>query len=260
MLEKRIIPCLDIKDGRVVKGIHFASLRDAGDPVEAAKTYSRAGADELALLDISATLEARGTTLDVVRRVAAQLEIPLTVGGGMRTIDDIRAVLAAGADRVSLNSAAVADPTLVERAVEIFGKQRIVVAIDVRWQSDTAYEVYTAGGTRATGQAAVEWARAAERLGAGELLLTSMDRDGTKDGYDLVITRQVAEAVGIPVIASGGAGSMQDFYDGIVQGKADAVLAASLFHFGEVAIDELKRFLAARGIAVRPLGAAGAAK
>ncbi|MBP7401485.1 MAG: imidazole glycerol phosphate synthase subunit HisF [Clostridia bacterium] len=259
MLEKRIIPCLDVKDGRVVKGVNFVSLRDAGDPVEAAKAYNRSGADELVFLDISATLEARSTVIDMVRRVAEQVFIPFTVGGGIRTVEDIRAILQAGADKISLNSAAVADPGLVTRAAEAFGSQCIVVAIDVRRGPAGGCEVVVAGGTRPTGLEAVAWAREAERLGAGEILLTSMDRDGTRSGYDNAITRQVADAVGIPVIASGGAGSMEDFRDGIVAGGADAVLAASLFHFGEIDIMDLKRYLADRGIPVRMPAAGGEA-
>ncbi len=251
MLEKRIIPCLDVKNGRVVKGVNFISLRDAGDPVEAAKAYNLSGADELVFLDISATLEDRGTVLDMVRRVAEQVFIPFTVGGGIRSVEDIRAILQAGADKISLNSAAVADPGLVTRAAEAFGSQCVVVAIDVRLRPAGDYEVVVAGGTRPTGLEAVAWAREAERLGAGEILLTSMDRDGTKSGYDNRITRRIADAVGIPVIASGGAGRMEDFYDGIVEGGADAVLAASLFHFGEIEIMDLKRYLAGRGVAVR---------
>lgn len=251
MLEKRIIPCLDVKNGRVVKGVNFISLRDAGDPVEAAKAYNLSGADELVFLDISATLEDRGTMLEMVGRVADEVFIPFTVGGGIRSVEDIRAILQAGADKISLNSAAVADPGLITRAAEAFGSQCVVVAIDVRLRPAGDYEVVVAGGTRPTGKEAVAWAREAERLGAGEILLTSMDRDGTKSGYDNRITRLIADAVGIPVIASGGAGSMADFYDGIVEGGAEAVLAASLFHFGEIEIMDLKRYLAGRGVAVR---------
>ena len=227
--------------------------------MDAAKAYNRSGADELVFLDISATLEARGTIIEMVRRVAEQVFIPFTVGGGIRSIDDIRAILQAGADKISLNSAAVSDPALVTRAAAAFGSQCVVVAIDVRKTPEGTNEVVIAGGTRPTGQEAVAWAREAERLGAWEILLTSMDRDGTKSGYDNVITRQVADAVGIPVIASGGAGSLGDFYDGIVEGGADAVLAASLFHFGEIDILDLKRYLASRGIPVRipDIGAEG---
>ena len=251
MLAKRIIPCLDVKDGRVVKGVNFLSLRDAGDPVEAAKAYNKSGADELVFLDITATLEARDTVLDMVERVAEQVFIPFTVGGGIRSIEDIRAILKAGADKISLNSAAVADPELVTRAAEAYGSQCVVVAIDVRRQPDGRYEVYVAGGTKPTGKEAVAWAKEAERLGAGEILLTSMDRDGTKSGYDNKITRAIADSVGIPVIASGGAGCMEDFYDGIVDGGAEAVLAASLFHFDELGIMDLKRYLAGRGLPIR---------
>ena len=261
MLAKRIIPCLDVKDGRVVKGVNFVSLRDAGDPVEIAKVYNVSGADELVFLDISATLEGRKTMIDMVRRVAEQVFIPFTVGGGIRTIDDIREILNAGADKISLNSAAVRDPEFVSRAAARFGSQCVVVAIDVRSVPKTAniasgYEVVIAGGTQTTGIDAVEWARNVEALGAGEILLTSMDRDGTKIGYDNVITRMIAEAVSVPVIASGGAGAYEHFYDGIVEGKADAVLAASLFHFGEVSVEKLKNYLDERGIPVRKIGRA----
>lgn len=261
MLAKRIIPCLDVKDGRVVKGVNFVSLRDAGDPVEIAKVYNVSGADELVFLDISATLEGRKTMIDMVRRVAEQVFIPFTVGGGIRTIDDIREILNAGADKISLNSAAVRDPEFVSRAAARFGSQCVVVAIDVRSVPKTAniasgYEVVIAGGTQTTGIDAVEWARNVEALGAGEILLTSMDRDGTKIGYDNVITRMIAEAVSVPVIASGGAGAYEHFYDGIVEGKADAVLAASLFHFGEISVEKLKNYLDERGIPVRKIGRA----
>ncbi|MBN1892258.1 MAG: imidazole glycerol phosphate synthase subunit HisF [Clostridiales bacterium] len=261
MLAKRIIPCLDVKDGRVVKGVNFVSLRDAGDPVEIAKVYNTSGADELVFLDISATLEGRGTIIDMVRRVAEQVFIPFTVGGGIRTIDDIREILNAGADKISLNSAAVRDPEFVSRAAARFGSQCVVVAIDVRSVPKSAnlasgYEVVIAGGTQSTGLDAVQWARKVEELGAGEILLTSMDRDGTKSGYDNVITRMIAEAVSIPVIASGGAGTYEHFYDGITEGKADAVLAASLFHFGEISVEKLKEYLDERGIPVRKIGRA----
>ncbi|MBR2749597.1 MAG: imidazole glycerol phosphate synthase subunit HisF [Clostridiales bacterium] len=281
MLSKRIIPCLDVKNGRVVKGTNFISLRDAGDPVECAKAYNEAGADELVFLDISATVEGRGTVVDMVKRVAEQVFIPFTVGGGIRSVEDIREILNAGADKISLNSAAVKDPELVRRASEKFGSQCVVVAIDVRERTggkiriastdasfsgidETAseednskfpsgYEVVVAGGTKPTGLDAVEWARKVEALGAGEILLTSLDRDGTKSGFDNVITRAIADAVSIPVIASGGAGKLEDFYDGIVDGGADAVLAASLFHFGEIQIPELKAYLSGRGIPVRTM-------
>ena len=281
MLSKRIIPCLDVKNGRVVKGTNFIALRDAGDPVECAKAYNEAGADELVFLDISATVEGRGTVVDMVKRVAEQVFIPFTVGGGIRSLEDIREILNAGADKISLNSSAVKEPDLVRRASEKFGSQCVVVAIDVRERTggkiriastDTSfsgidetaseadndkfpsgYEVVVAGGTKPTGLDAVAWAKQVEALGAGEILLTSLDRDGTKSGFDNVITRAVADAVSIPVIASGGAGKMEDFYDGIVDGGADAVLAASLFHFGEIKIGDLKAYLAGKGIAVRTM-------
>lgn len=251
MLAKRVIPCLDVRGGRVVKGINFINIRDAGDPVEIAKAYNESGADELVFLDISATLEDRGTMIDVVKQVAAQVFIPFTVGGGIRTTDDIRAILQAGADKVSLNSSAVADPELIRTASRRFGSQCIVVAIDVRKQEDGHYEVMVAGGTKPTGLEAVSWAKKAEEFGAGEILLTSMDKDGTKSGYDLEITRKIADAVSIPVIASGGAGSLADFYDGLTDGGADAALAASLFHFGEIKIGQLKKYLELRGLPVR---------
>ena len=258
MLTKRIIPCLDIKDGRVVKGVNFVSLRDAGDPVECAKQYNMAGADELVFLDITATLEARDTVADLAKRVADEVFIPFTIGGGIRTTQDIRDILNAGADKVSLNSAAVKNPDFVREASEMFGAQCIVVAIDVKSREDrkkfpSGYEVVIAGGTKPTGIDALWWAKEVVRLGAGEILLTSMDRDGTKSGFDNVITSMIADNVNVPVIASGGAGSMEDFYDGIVSGRADAVLAASLFHFGEIKISDLKEYLAGRGIPVRQI-------
>jgi len=258
MLTKRIIPCLDIKDGRVVKGVNFVSLRDAGDPVECAKQYNMAGADELVFLDITATLEARDTVVDLAKRVADEVFIPFTIGGGIRTTQDIRDILNAGADKVSLNSAAVKNPDFVREASEMFGAQCIVVAIDVKSREDketfpSGYEVVIAGGTKPTGIDALWWAKEVVRLGAGEILLTSMDRDGTKSGFDNVITSMIADSVNVPVIASGGAGKMEDFYDGIAVGKADAVLAASLFHFGEIAISDLKEYLAGRGIPVRQI-------
>ncbi|NCC75687.1 MAG: imidazole glycerol phosphate synthase subunit HisF [Clostridia bacterium] len=252
MLAKRIIPCLDVRAGRVVKGINFINIRDAGDPVEIAKAYNESGADELVFLDISATLEERGILIDVVRQVARQVFIPFTVGGGIRTLEDIRVLLQAGADKVSLNSAAVQNPALITQASERFGSQCIVVAIDVRKNPLGRYEVMIAGGTRYTGLDAIEWATRVEKLGAGEILLTSMDKDGTKSGYDLGITRAIADRVSIPVIASGGAGQLSDFYDGLVSGSADAVLAASLFHFGEISIPTLKSYLNLRGVPVRP--------
>lgn len=258
MLTKRIIPCLDVKDGRVVKGVNFVSLRDAGDPVECARTYNMSGADELVFLDITATLESRDTTVDMARRVAEQVFIPFTVGGGIRTCEDIQALLNAGADKVSLNSAAVKDPDFIRRASEKFGSQCIVAAIDVKSREGdgrfpSGYEVVIAGGTKPTGLDALEWAKKAVELGAGEILLTSMDKDGTKSGYDNVITAMISEAVSVPVIASGGAGSLKDFEDAVVEGKADAVLAASLFHFGEIEIKDLKEYLASKGIPVREM-------
>ncbi|NLW88655.1 MAG: imidazole glycerol phosphate synthase subunit HisF [Clostridiaceae bacterium] len=261
MLAKRIIPCLDVKNGRVVKGVNFVSLRDAGDPVEIAKIYNVSGADELVFLDISATLEGRKTMVDMVRKVAEQVFIPFTVGGGIRSIDDIREILNAGADKISLNSAAVRDPEFVSRAAARFGSQCVVAAIDVRSVAKTekipsGYEVVIAGGTQTTGLDAVEWAVKVEELGAGEILLTSMDRDGTKIGYDNTITRMISDAVSVPVIASGGAGTYEHFYDGIIEGKADAVLAASLFHFGEISVSKLKAYLDERGIPVRKIGRA----
>ena len=260
MLAKRIIPCLDVKDGRVVKGVNFVSLRDAGDPVECAKEYNLSGADELVFLDITATLEARDTVIDMVNKVADEIFIPFTVGGGIRTTEDIRAILNAGADKVSLNSAAVKNPDFIKEASDKFGAQCIVVAIDVKrreGQEDifpSGYEVVIAGGTKPTGLDALEWAKKAVDLGCGEILLTSMDRDGTKSGFDNNITSMIADAVSVPVIASGGAGNMEDFYDGIIDGKADAVLAASLFHFGEIKISDLKEYLEGRGIPVRKIG------
>lgn len=251
MLAKRIIPCLDVRAGRVVKGVNFVDIRDAGDPVEIAKAYNESGADELTFLDISATIEERGIMIDMVRQVARQIFIPFTVGGGIRTLEDIRVLLQAGADKVSLNSAAVQNPSLITQAAERFGSQCIVVAIDVKKNPLGRYEVMIAGGTRYTGLDAIEWATRVEKLGAGEILLTSMDKDGTKSGYDLGITRAIADRVSIPVIASGGAGQLSDFYDGLVEGGADAVLAASLFHFGEIGIPTLKSYLNLRGIAIR---------
>src|SRR5579859_906825 len=250
MLAKRIIPCLDIKDGRVVKGINFVHLRDAGNPVEQAAIYDREGADELTLLDITASYEGRDTMLDVVRAVADAIFIPFCVGGGLRTVEDIRATLLAGADKVSLNSRAVRNPELITKGAESFGSQCIVVAIDPRWK-DGRWEVHIDGGRVPTGLDAIEWAQKVESLGAGEILLTCMDRDGTKAGYQVDLTRAVAEAVSIPVIASGGAGSAEHFYDVLTAGKADAALAASLFHYHELAIGDLKRYLDGRGVPVR---------
>jgi cyclase len=251
MLAKRIIPCLDVKDGRVVKGVRFVDLRDAGDPVEAAMAYDAQGADELVFLDITASHEDRDTMLDVVRRTAEGIYMPLTVGGGIRTVEDVRRLLRAGADKVSLNTAALARPEIIRDAAERFGSQCIVVAIDAKRATPTAWHVFTHGGRRATGRDAVAWAREAVALGAGEILLTSMDRDGTKDGYDLELTRAVSDAVTVPVIASGGAGSLEHFYEALVDGRADAALAASLFHFGIHTIAEAKRYLADRGVEVR---------
>lgn len=251
MLAKRIIPCLDIKDGRVVKGVNFVDIRDAGDPVEAAKRYNAAGADELVFLDITATLDRRKTITELVKKVAANVFIPFTVGGGIRSLEDIREVLLAGADKVSLNSVAVEQPELIQKAAEMFGSQCIVVAIDAVTNEEGEPEVVVAGGTKRTGLHPVEWAKKVAQLGAGEILLTSMDRDGTKSGFDNELTRLVSEAVSIPVIASGGAGKMEDFYDAFTVGKADAALAASLFHFQEIEIPALKEFLLGKGISVR---------
>lgn len=254
MLAKRVIPCLDVDRGRVVKGTNFVNLRDAGDPVEVAARYEREGADELVFLDITASHEGRDTMVDVVQRTAEQVFMPLTVGGGIRTLDDIRRLLLAGCDKVSINSAAVKDPQFVHEASKRFGSQCIVVNIDPkRTQRDgrEVWEVHINGGRKPTGLEAVAWAQEVERLGAGEIVLTSMDADGTKDGYDLEITSAVSEAVGVPVVASGGAGRPEHLADAILLGKADAALAASIFHFGEYTIEETKRVMAARGIPVR---------
>ena len=250
-LAKRIIPCLDVHAGRVVKGVNFVKLRDAGDPVEVARGYGEAGADELAFLDITASSDARETLVEVIERVADQVFIPLTVGGGVRRVEDVRRLLNAGADKVSIITAAVEDPALVPEAAGRFGSQAIVVAIDARAAGPGRWEVYTHGGRKARGIDAVEWAATMAARGAGEILLTSMDRDGTKSGFDLELTRAVAEAVPVPVIASGGVGTLEHLAEGIERGRADAVLAASVFHFGEIAIPEAKRFLAARGIEMR---------
>jgi len=254
MLVRRIVPCLDIKDGRVVKGIRFAQLRDAGDPVELARTYEQSGADELVFLDVTATLEGRKATREVVRAVAEQLTIPFTVGGGASSVDDVRALLRAGCDKVSLNSAAVRAPDVLQHAAAEFGCQCIVLAIDARSHTDaaTSWEVVIDGGRTPTGLDAIAWAHRGAALGAGEILLTSMDRDGTKSGFDLELTRALREAVGVPVIASGGAGTAAHFAEVFETGGADAALAASLFHFGELAIPHLKEALSARGIPVRP--------
>ena len=251
MLKVRIIPCLDVKDGRVVKGVNFVGLRDAGDPVEQARVYDAAGADELCFLDITASHERRGTLLDVVRRTAEQCFMPLTVGGGVRTIEDIRALLLAGADKVSINTAAVKDPDFVRAAAEKFGAQCITVAIDAKSVGPDRYEIFTHGGREPTGIDAVEFARAMEEKGAGEILLTSMDRDGTREGFNLGLTRAVADAVHVPVIASGGVGRLEHLVEGVREGHASAVLAASIFHFGEHSIAEAKAAMAAAGLAVR---------
>lgn len=251
MYAKRIIPCLDIKNGRVVKGTNFVHLRDAGDPVECARAYNAQGADELVLLDITASSDARGILVDIVRQVADSVFIPFTVGGGIRTVDDFTAILRAGADKVSVNSSALKNPQLIEEAAYKFGSQCVVCAIDARRTGDGHWTAYLNGGRIDTGRDAVEWAKEAVRRGAGEILLTSMDCDGVKEGYDLELTRAVSESVGVPVIASGGAGQLSHFYDAFTEGKADAVLAASLFHFGEISIPQLKEYLAGRGIPVR---------
>jgi imidazole glycerol-phosphate synthase subunit HisF len=260
MLKTRIIPCLDVKDGRVVKGVNFVDLIDAGDPVEAAAAYDAAGADELCFLDITATHENRGIIFDIVRRTAERCFMPLTVGGGVRTLADIRNLLVAGADKVSINSAAVKDRAFVKAASEKFGAQCIVVAIDAKRVSDPGdaprWEIFTHGGRNATGIDAVAFAREVVALGAGEILLTSMDRDGTKAGFDLELTRTVADAVSVPVIASGGVGSLDHLVDGVIKGHASAVLAASIFHFGTYSIPQAKRHMAAAGIAMRMDGAA----
>ncbi|MCR4435197.1 MAG: imidazole glycerol phosphate synthase subunit HisF [Clostridiales bacterium] len=252
MLTKRIIPCLDVHGGRVVKGVNFINIRDAGDPVEVAAVYDKAGADELTFLDITASAHARSIMLDVVRRVAEQVFIPFTVGGGIRTVEDFREILKAGADKISVNSAALKRPELISEAAWRFGSQCVVVAIDAKRRSDkTGWDVYLNGGRVNTGKDAVEWAVEAEKLGAGEILLTSMDCDGTKSGYDIELTRQISDCVKIPVIASGGAGTMEHFYEALTEGRADAVLAASLFHYREMEIMNLKKYLQGRGIQVR---------
>lgn len=252
MLAKRVIPCLDVKEGRVVKGTRFLGLRDAGDPVECAVHYDRHGADELVFLDITASHEKRGIILDVVRKTAAKVFMPVTVGGGISTVDDIRNLLNSGADKVSINTAAVKDPDFVKRAADRFGAQCIVVAIDARRvPGKKKWRVYTHGGRQDTGLDVLAWAKKVEKLGAGEILLTSMDCDGTKGGYDLELTRAVSKAVNIPVIASGGVGNLQHLADGLTRGGADAALAASIFHFKEYTIGEAKRFLKKKGIAVR---------
>lgn len=250
-LAKRIIPCLDVHAGRVVKGVNFVSLRDAGDPVEVARRYDEEGADELAFLDITASSDARDTIVPVIERVAEQVFIPLTVGGGVRKVEDVRKLLNAGADKVSINTAAVDNPGLVADAARRFGSQAIVVAVDAKSAGTGRWEVYTHGGRKPTGLDAVAWAARMAEMGAGEILLTSMDRDGTRAGFDLALTRAVADAVPVPVIASGGVGTLEHLAQGVEAGGADAVLAASIFHYGEFTVGEAKRFLAARGIEMR---------
>lgn len=252
MLGVRVIPCLDVKDGRVVKGVNFVGLRDAGDPVEQARIYDKAGADELTFLDITASHENRDTIYEVVRQTAEEVFMPLTVGGGVRTVEDIRKLLLAGADKVSINTAAVNNPDFVREAAERFGNQCIVVAVDAKATGPDKWEVFTHGGRNATGLGAIEWAKKMEANGAGEILLTSMDRDGTKVGFDLGLTRAVSDALRIPVIASGGVGTLDHLVDGVVEGHASAVLAASIFHFGEFSIAEAKHRMAKAGIPIRP--------
>lgn len=250
MLAKRIIPCLDVTDGRVVKGVNFVELKDAGDPVEIARRYNEAGADELTFLDITASSDNRDLILHIIEAVASEVFIPLTVGGGVRAVADVQRLLNAGADKVSINTSAVVNPQLVKEAADRYGSQCIVVAIDAK-RTETGWEVFTHGGRKATGLDAVEWAQKMESLGAGELLLTSMDRDGTKSGFDLGLTRAISDAVSIPIIASGGVGTLQHLVDGVREGHADAVLAASIFHFGEFTVDEAKRYMKQYGIEVR---------
>ncbi|HET6281030.1 MAG TPA: imidazole glycerol phosphate synthase subunit HisF [Polyangia bacterium] len=253
MLCKRVIPCLDVDGGRVKKGIRFKELRDAGDPVAVAAAYDQQGADEVCFLDISASSDGRATTLDVVRATAERVFLPLTVGGGVRSVEDVRALLLAGADKVGINTAAVSDPELVRRAADAFGNQAIVVAVDARREpgDPERWQVFTHGGRRPTGLDAVAWCERMAAAGAGEILLTSMDRDGTRDGFDLALTRAVADRVGVPVIASGGVGTLQHLYEGIALGHAEAVLAASIFHFGEFTVGQAHEYLRARGVAVR---------
>ena len=251
MLSKRIIPCLDIDKGRVVKGVNFINLVDAGDPVEIAKAYDKIGADEIVFLDITASSDGRKTAVDILHRASEQVFIPLTVGGGIRSADDFRELLSAGADKIAVNSAAIKNPSLITEAAAKFGAQCVVLAVDAKRNAAGSWDVYLNGGRVNTGLDAIEWIKKAVSLGAGEVLLTSMDKDGTKSGYDIELTRRAAEAVNVPVIASGGAGNMQDFADVLTEGKADAALAASLFHFGEIEMKDLKEYLAARGIPVR---------
>lgn len=252
MFTKRIIPCLDVKNGRVVKGVNFVNLKDAGDPVEIAAAYDKAGADELVFLDITATADARGTVIDMVRRVAETVFIPFTVGGGIRTVEDFKVLLREGADKISVNSSAINRPELISEAADKFGSQCVVVAIDARRRPDgTGWNIYKNGGRIDVGMDAVAWAVQAERLGAGEILLTSMDCDGTKSGYDIALTQAIAQSVSIPVIASGGAGTREHFYEALTTGGADAALAASLFHYKELEIGDLKAYLAGRGVSVR---------
>lgn len=252
MFTKRIIPCLDVKDGRVVKGVNFVDLKDAGDPVEIAAAYDKAGADEVVFLDITASSDHRNTVVDMVRQVAANVFIPFTVGGGIRTVEDFRVLLREGADKISINSSAINRPELISEAADKFGSQCVVVAIDAKKRADgSGWNVYKNGGRIDVGLDAIAWAKRAEALGAGEILLTSMDCDGTKAGYDIALTRQIAEAVSIPVIASGGAGTKEHFFDALTEGKADAALAASLFHYKELEIQEVKDYLADRGVPVR---------
>ncbi|MBO5783319.1 MAG: imidazole glycerol phosphate synthase subunit HisF [Clostridia bacterium] len=251
MLSKRIIPCLDLKDGRVVKGVNFINLLDAGDPVECAKTYNAFGADEIVFLDITASAQGRGTMLDVISRASEQVFIPLTVGGGVRTVDDFKTLLSCGADKISVNSSAIKNPTLITDAALKFGSQCVVLAVDAKRNEQGRWDVYLNGGRVKTELDALDWIVQAVNLGAGEILLTSMDKDGTKSGYDLELTRRVSEAVNVPVIASGGAGNKQHFYDVFTEGKADAALAASLFHYGELDMHELKTYLAQRGLPIR---------
>lgn len=252
MFTKRIIPCLDVKDGRVVKGVNFVDLKDAGDPVEIAAAYDKAGADEVVFLDITASSDHRNTVVDMVCQVAANVFIPFTVGGGIRTVEDFRVLLREGADKISINSSAINRPELISEAADKFGSQCVVVAMDAKKRADgSGWNVYKNGGRIDVGLDAIAWAKRAEALGAGEILLTSMDCDGTKAGYDIALTRQIAEAVSIPVIASGGAGTKEHFYDALTEGKADAALAASLFHYKELEIQEVKDYLADRGVPVR---------